>query len=102
MVVPAGPVALDISRFPSDDSRPGVVGLGWRLGWEMRLVRQGGDVTVLEVAGQRVPFQGGRGPTGTTLIRQPDGRGEMVHGDGSRDHCKRHRCPPCRYSVKAS
>ncbi len=37
MVVPAGPLALDISRFPSNDSRPGVVGLGWRLGWEMRI-----------------------------------------------------------------
>lgn len=85
MVVPAGPVALDISRFPSDDNHPGLVGLGWRLGWEMRLVRQGGDLTVLEVAGQRVPFQGGHGPTGTTLTLQPDGRGEMVHGDGSRD-----------------
>ncbi len=91
LVVPAGPVILEVQR--SLDTRrkeQGLLGTRWRLNWESRLFHYGELVVIEEGSGPIIFTRDGGKPeytsgTGDRLVIEADGRAVRTRLDGSRD-----------------
>ncbi len=96
LIVPAGPVNLEVKRsFQSLSRKPGLLGTRWQLNWESRLVKNGKWATI-EQASQVVIFsldarsKQYRSPAGDSLVvgkdaavwTKPDGGREVFDRQG--------------------
>lgn len=91
LVVPAGPVHLEVRRWLEDrEGAKGLLGAHWHLNWERRLIKRGDAILIQEEGGEVALAPASargeyRGPGGERLVYAADGRAVRSKGDGSQE-----------------